>query len=135
MINDAQAHAEDDKKRKDAVDTKNRAESMVFQLEKQLEEHKDKLPDNITGPIRDDIAKLKSAIEANDTDRMNKVMKEMESNMQAMGQEIYKNAQAQQQAGGAAGGQAPPPGSNGGGNAKHDDDVIDADFTDTTDNK
>ena len=64
MVNDAQAHADEDKKRKDAVDTKNRAESMVFQLEKQLKEYGDKLPDSVKKPIEDDISKLKSAIDA-----------------------------------------------------------------------
>ena len=156
MVNDAQAHADEDKKRKDAVDTKNRAESMVFQLEKQLKEYGDKLPDSVKKPIEDDISKLKSAIDANDTDRMNTVMKEMEAHMQAMGQEIYKNVQAQQQAGGQqaggaqggnpfggtnpfgganpfGGGQQPNEGGNNGGSKKDDGDVIDADFTDTTD--
>ena len=143
MVNDAQAHADEDKKRKDAVDTKNRAESMVFQLEKQLKEYGDKLPDSVKKPIEDDISKLKSAIDANDTDRMNSVMKEMEAHMQAMGQEIYKNVQAQQQAGGQqaggpqganpfGGAQQPNEGGNGG-SKKDDGDVIDADFTDTTD--
>ena len=149
MVNDAQAHADEDKKRKDAVDTKNRAESMVFQLEKQLKEYGDKLPDSVKKPIEDDISKLKSAIDANDTDRMNSVMKEMEAHMQAMGQEIYKNVQAQQQAGGqqaggpqggnpfgganpVGGAQQPNEGGNGG-SKKDDGDVIDADFTDTTD--
>ena len=154
MVNDAQAHADEDKKRKDVVDTKNRAESMVFQLEKQLKEYGDKLPDSVKKPIEDDIAKLKSAIEANDTDRMNSVMKEMEAHMQAMGQEIYKNVQQQQQAGGQQAGGNPfgganpfaggnpfggsqqqggPQQNNGGGSKKDDGDVIDADFTDTTD--
>ena len=150
MVNDAQAHADEDKKRKDAVDTKNRAESMVFQLEKQLQEYGDKLPDSVKKPIEDDISKLKNAIDANDTDRMNAVMKEMEAHMQAMGQEIYKNVQAQQQAGGQQaggpqggnpfgganpfGGGAQQPNEGGNASSKKDDgDVIDADFTDTTD--
>ena len=81
---------------------------------------------------------------------MNTVMKEMEAHMQAMGQEIYKNVQAQQQAGGQqaggpqggnpfgganpfGGGQQPNEGGSNGGSKKDDGDVIDADFTDTTD--
>ena len=59
MVNDAQAHADEDKKRKDAVDTKNRAESMVFQLEKQLKEYGGKLPDSVKKPIEDVLRRLR----------------------------------------------------------------------------
>ena len=124
MMDDAQAHAEEDKKKKEAADIKNRADSLVYQTEKQLKENGDKIPDDIKTPLQNGIEDLKKAIADNDTDRMDSIMKEMESKLHAFAQELYKNAQAQQ--GGQAGpGFTPPNGGaqNNGGN----DDYIDVD--------
>ena len=125
MMDDAQAHAEEDKKKKEAADIKNRADSLVYQTEKQLKENGDKIPDDIKTPLQNGIEDLKKAIADNDTDRMDSIMKDMESKLHAFAQELYKNAQAQQ--GGQAGpGFTPPNGgaqNNGGGN----DDYIDVD--------
>ena len=124
MMDDAQAHAEEDKKKKEAADIKNRADSLVYQTEKQLKENGDKIPDDIKTPLQNSIEDLKKAIADNDTDRMDSIMKEMESKLHAFAQELYKNAQAQQ--GGQAGpGFTPPNGGaqNNGGN----DDYIDVD--------
>ena len=141
MVNEAQAHAEEDKKRKDSIEIRNRADAMVYQTEKQLAENGDKLPDSIKKPIEESIAQLKDAIKANDEAKMESVMKDMEQKLMAMGQEIYKNAQAAQ--GAQQGGPQPGAGFNpsdfmknaqqqqGGG--KNDGDVIDGDFKDVTD--
>lgn len=141
MVNEAQAHADEDKKRKDAIETRNRADSMVYQTEKQLSEHGDKLPEDIKKPIEDSIAQLKDAIKADDIAKMESIMKDMEQKMMAMGQEIYKNAQAQGAAGQQAGGPAGFDPSEfmknaqqqGGPAAGGNDDVIDGEFKDVTD--
>ncbi len=103
MVNDAQAHAEEDKKQRDQIDTKNSAESLIYQTERQLKDNGDKIPENIKAPIVDGIEKLKKAVEANDTERMKEVMKEIEGNMHAFAQELYKNVNPQGGAGGAGG--------------------------------
>ena len=110
MMDDAQAHAEEDKKKKEAADTRNRADSLVYQTEKQLKENGDKIPENIKAPLESSIADLKKAIEANDTDRMNSIMKDMEEKLHAFAQELYKNAGPQ--AGGPQAGPQPGPEAN-----------------------
>jgi molecular chaperone DnaK len=110
MMDDAQAHAEEDKKKKEAADTRNRADSLVYQTEKQLKENGDKIPENIKAPLESSIADLKKAIEANDTDRMNSIMKDMEEKLHAFAQELYKNAGPQ--AGAQQAGPQPGPESN-----------------------
>ena len=129
MVNDAQAHADEDKKQREKIDIKNQAESTIYQTERQLKENGDKLPDNVKQPLQADIEKLKKAVEADDTEQMKSIMKEMEANMHAFAQELYKNANPN---GGANPGAGFDP-SNMGGNpgaqnskANNDDDVIDA---------
>jgi len=145
MVNDAQAHADEDKKQRERIDTKNQAESLVYQTERQLKENGDKIPDNIKQPITDGIEKLKKAIADNDTERMQAVMKEIEGNMHAFAQELYKNVNQQggqqgqpnidpnqfadfmKQQQGQQGGQAGGASQNGG---KSDDGpIIDADYS------
>ncbi len=139
MVKDAEAHADEDKKRKEAVETKNRADSFVYQTEKQLRENADKLPAEVKQPVEDGLAELKKAIEADDTERMKKVMSEIEGKMHRFAEELYKQAQAQTGAG--ADGTPPPAGEADSQNAGHkakgkaDGDVIDADFEMVDDDK
>ncbi len=135
MVNDAKAHAEEDKKRREAVDTKNRADSMVYQTEKQLKDMGDKMPENIKKEIEDKVSALKDAISSDNTDRMNDAMKDLESKLHAFAEDLYRNAQQQGAAGNpGAGGFNPQDaagnaGQQGGRKKGGDDDVIDADFT------
>jgi molecular chaperone DnaK len=131
MVNDAKSHADEDKKRKEEVEIRNRADSMVYQTERQLKENGDKIPDDVKQPVKDGIEELKKALEANDTARMDEIMKQLEEKMHKFAEEMYKNAQAQ-----GADGQQPPPGAAPGpdagqaGEQKQDDDVIDAEIVD-----
>ncbi len=102
MVNDAKAHADEDKRQRDSIDTKNNAESFVYQTERQLEEHGDKMSDEVKNPIIEGIDQLKKALEDNDTERIKTVMKELEGKMHAFAQELYKNANPE--AGAGAGG-------------------------------
>ena len=102
MVNDAQMHADEDKKQREQIDTKNSAESMIYQTERQLKENGEKIPEDIKAPITAGIEKLKKAVEANDTAQMQEIMKELESNMHAFAQELYKHTNPQ--GGNAAGG-------------------------------
>ncbi len=131
MINDAKSHAEEDSQKRKSAEVRNRADTMVYQTEKQLKENGDKLPDAVKKPVEDGIEDLKKALSDNDTDRMETIMNELEAKMHSMAEELYKNVQAQQQADGADGGAPPPQGEPEADGAKSkpaDDDVIDADF-------
>ncbi len=135
MVKDAEAHSEEDKQRKEKVEVRNRADSMVYQTEKQLKEQGDKLPDNLRQPVEQGIAELKKAIESEDHEKMKSVMGDLESKMHAMAEEIYKNVGAQQQqAGGAPGGEEATGAASGDSQAggrqekSEDGEVIDADF-------
>ena len=118
MVDDAKAHENEDKMAKEKIEVKNRADSMVYQTEKQLKELGDKVPENIKAPVTEGIEQLKKDIERDDTEAMKATMKDLEEKLMAIGQEVYKAQQAAQQQGGAAPQDAP------GNNA--DDDVIDA---------
>ena len=132
MVNDAEAHAEEDKKQREKVDTKNQAESVVYQTEKQLQESGDKIPVDIKSKVESGIAKLKDAIKSDDTAQMKSALADLEKDMHAFAQELYKNAapnaEAQQSAPQDFGGQQAS--GNGGQNPGADGEgpVFDAEF-------
>ncbi|MBQ7206853.1 MAG: Hsp70 family protein, partial [Lentisphaeria bacterium] len=124
MVNEAKAHEAEDKSAKDKIETKNHADSMVYQLEKQIKELGDKVPADVKSQLDGKIAALKDAIKADDTEAMKAKMKDLEETAMKMGEAVYA---AQQQAQAGAG--APPPpqgGAAGNGGSKPDDGVVDA---------
>lgn len=100
----AQEHAAEDKKKKEAVEIRNQADSMVFQTKKQIEDLKDKLSAEQKGKLETEIAKVEEAIKANDTDRMKSATESLTKVWNDIAQDIYKQqgpgpeAQQQQQA-------------------------------------
>ncbi|MBR2374562.1 MAG: molecular chaperone DnaK, partial [Lentisphaeria bacterium] len=123
MVNEAKAHADEDKALKDKVETKNRADSMVYQLEKQINEFGDKVPAEVKSELETKLEALKNEIKNDNTEGMKAKMQELEQLAMKMGEAVY----AQQQAAGAAGGATPPPQGEAGSGKKTDgDDVIDA---------
>ncbi|MGE4563879.1 MAG: molecular chaperone DnaK [Victivallaceae bacterium] len=125
MVSEAKAHEADDKAAKDKIETKNHADSMVYQTEKQLKEHGDKVPADVRAAIEDGIAKLKKEIESDNTEGMKSAMSSLEEKLMKLGEAVYAaQQQAQQQQGaGDAGSQQPPPKSN-------NDGVVDAEVVD-----
>ena len=128
-VKEAEAYAEEDKKRRDEVDTKNQAENMVLQAENTLKEFGDKVPQDTQDAIRAKSADLKTAIDANDTQAMKDKMDALQKALMEMGQKIYQQPGAQgapdMGAAGMGGADFTEQAPNNGG----DDDVIDADFT------
>jgi molecular chaperone DnaK len=131
MTKEAELHAAEDKKRKEAVEAKNQLDSAIYQLEKTIKDSGDKLPANIKSKGEAAIADAKKDLESNDTDRMKAAMEKLS----AVGGELYQEAQKAAQASGAtAGGPAgaqPDAGANAEGTAKKAEkkaDVVDADF-------
>ena len=130
MVNEAKAHAEDDKAAKDKIETKNKADSMVYQTEKQLKEYGDKLPADVKGQIESGIAKLKKEIESDDTAAMKSTMQELEQLLMKLGEAVYaQQQQQQQQQQGAAAGNAGA-GQQNANNNGNDDGVVDAEVVD-----
>jgi len=127
-VKEAEQYAEEDKKRRDEVDTKNSAENMILQTEGTLKELGDKVSADDQSAVRAKSAELQSAIDANDTAAMKTKMDELQKALMDIGSKIY------QQPGAGAAGFDPNMGAqnfneqpdNGG---QNDDDVIDADFT------
>ncbi len=144
MVNDAAAHADEDKKQREKIDTKNQAESMVYQTEKQLADNGDKIPADIKSRVQAGLDKVKEAIKTDDTDQIKSAMAEVEKDMHEFAQELYKNAAPNGGAqGGAQGGFNPQDfadqmrnaqqqqqgnNSSNGGNNGGDGPVYDADF-------
>ncbi|MBO5749001.1 MAG: molecular chaperone DnaK, partial [Muribaculaceae bacterium] len=118
MRDEAKANEEADKKAKERIDTINKADAMIFQTEKSLNELGDKLPADKKAPIEAALSKLKEAHKSQDVAAIEPAMKELETAFHAASQEMY---QAQQQAGPQAGPQ-PNAGNQGG------DEVTDVDF-------
>jgi molecular chaperone DnaK len=142
MVNDAKQHADEDKDRKHKIEIKNRADSMVYQTEKQLRENGDSLPAEVRKPVEEGIERLKKAIAADDMAQMETVMKELEGKMHSFAEELYRKAQSarpQQEPppSGPHGNSGPAAGGQDGEQKKSssDDEVIDADFRMVDDDK
>lgn len=108
MVKDAEEHAEEDKQRKDEVEIKNKADSLVFQAEKALKDHKDKIPEELSQEIQAKIDHLKKTIESGDIPSIKSATDDLESYIQKIGEEIQKQG-AQGPTPGADMGGAPPP--------------------------
>jgi molecular chaperone DnaK len=133
MTKEAELHAEEDRKRKEAVETKNQLDSSIYQLEKTLKDAGEKLPAETKTKIESALAEAKKDLESNDAARM----KAATEKLTAVGGELYAEAQKAAQAAAAAGNAGAPAGdagaaeSSGGPGAKKTEkkaDVVDADF-------
>jgi molecular chaperone DnaK len=127
MVKDAEAHAEDDKKRKAAVEAKNHAEALVHSTEKALSEHGSKVGDTERRAIENAMADLKEALKGDDAEAITAKTNALAQASMKLGEAMYK--QQQEAAGGGDPGGAAP-----GGEAKKDD-VVDAEFTEVDDDK
>ena len=125
MKKEAEANSEADKNAMDRVEAINKADSLIFQTEKQLKEFGDKIPADKKQPIEDALAELKKAHEAQDVDAINTSMEKLNTVFQAASQEMY--AQQQQQPQGDA--NADATGETG------DEEVTDVDFEEVKDEK
>jgi molecular chaperone DnaK len=132
MVKDAEAHAEEDKKRKAAVEAKNHAEALVHSTEKTLAEHGAKVGEGERRAIETALADLKEALKGDDTDAITAKMNALAQASMKLGEAMYKQ-QADAAAPGGGGGGGPGEGAGGAGAKK--DDVVDAEFTEVDDDK
>ncbi|QNI83817.1 chaperone protein DnaK [Synechococcus sp. RS9907] len=128
MVKDAEANASADKEKREKIDLKNQAETLVYQAEKQMGELGDKVDADAKAKLEEKRLKLKEATEKDDYDAMKTLLEELQQELYTVGASVY------QQEGAAAGAGAPGAdagaGANGGG-GDASDDVIDAEFTET----
>jgi molecular chaperone DnaK len=124
MVRDAEQYAEEDRKRREAVESRNQAESLVYQTEKFLQENEDKVPDDVKTEVKDGVAELKKALEGDDAEAIKAASEKLAQSSQKMGAAMYANAQA---AGGSTDGATSEDATS---SSNNDDDVVDAEIVD-----
>ena len=127
MVKDAEAHAAEDKKRRESVDAKNHGESLVHDAEKALKEYGDKVAQSDRSAIESAIAALRASLQGEDVEAIKARTNDLMQAQMKLGEAMYKATQAAGAAGTAGEGAAP------GGQPK--DDVIDAEFREVDDDK
>jgi len=128
MVKDAESNASVDKEKREKIDLKNQAETLVYQTEKQLGELGDKIDAAAKSKVEEKSNALKEATSKEDYESMKKLLEELQQELYAVGSSVYQQPGNQPPSPGAAGG--PDQGDS---NEKGGDDVIDADFTETKD--
>ena len=127
MIKQAEANAEEDKKRRTLVDAKNKAESLAHTVEGQVKEHADKLEDDDKTAIEDAIKAVNEAAEGEDVDAITAATEALEQAAMKLGEVIYKDQ--------AAGGDDAAAADAAASEEENDDDIVDADFEEVEDEK
>ncbi|SMX67700.1 molecular chaperone DnaK [Brevibacterium iodinum ATCC 49514] len=124
MVREAEEHAEEDKKRREAADVRNNAENLAYQTEKLLTDNADKLPEELKTEMQGDVDAVKEALKGEDDDAVKSAYDKLVENQQKIGEAIYS------QQGGAEGAEAAGEGTA---DASADDDVVDAEVVDDED--
>ena len=126
MKNEAQANEESDKKKKEEVEKLNKADSLIFQTERQLSEYGDKIPEDKKKPIEEALAELKTAYESKDIASIDTASEKLNTVFQAASEEMYKDQGGDAQGGGA---------DQGADNNSDEDEVTDVDFEEVDEDK
>jgi molecular chaperone DnaK len=134
MVKEAEANAEADKQRRGFVELRNQADGLIHQVDKNLQEHGDKLPAQEKGEAEAAVAAARSAMEGTDTEALKQATERLSQAAMKIGEAMYKSQQAAEAAAataeaGAAGGQQGP------GGHKPDEKVVDAEFEEVDENK
>jgi len=130
MVKEAEAHAEEDKKRREDAETRNSAEQQAYSIDKLLKDNKDKLPEDVHSEVSEAVADLKKALEGDDIEPVKTAQEKLSSVAQKVGEALYQADAAAQAAGEASGS------SSAGGSASSDDeDIVDAEIVDEEDSK
>lgn len=131
MVKDAEAHASEDKKRREVAEARNQLDSLIYSTEKSLKEFGDKIDSGEKQNIEETITKAKKAMESNDTDAIKSAQEELTRSSHKLAEAMYAKASH-----GAKGAEAgPEAGAQEGPRPKAQEDVVDADFEDVKDSK
>jgi molecular chaperone DnaK len=124
LVKDAELHAEDDKKKRELVDARNHADTLIYSTEKSIKEMGDKIDDATKTDVESAMASLKTAMETEDTEEIKRLSETLTQTSHKLAEAMYQQAS---QAQGEAGPDGPDDASGQGAGAA-DDDVVDADF-------
>jgi len=132
MMRDADMHSEDDKRKREVIETKNRLDSLIYQTEKTITDNREKIPVGLISEVESAIAEAKKVVEANNSDQFQAQLENLTRVSHRIAESLY-----QQQAGGAGASDAAGAGAqqSGGPSGKAGDDVIDAEYIDVDENK
>src|SRR5438552_2419375 len=136
MAKDAEAHAAEDKTKREEIDARNQLDSMVYQIEKMLRESGDKISGSERGEVENALADAKKALDSNDKAQMDRAREALTQASHKLAEQMYKATQPGPGAGAGPtpeAGAGPQPG--GDGQAKKDEGVIDAEYVDVEDKK
>ena len=128
MVKEAEAHAEEDKKRREDAETRNSAEQQAYSIEKLLKDNKDKLPEDVHSEVSEAVAGLKKALEGDDIEPVKTAQEKLNSVAQKVGEALYQADAAAQAAGDASA-------SSAGSTSSDDEDIVDAEIVDDEDSK
>jgi len=123
LVEESRRHASEDQRRKELVETRNQADSMVYQMEKMLREMGDKVAAADRSAIEGKIAEVKKVMQGDDVSRIRNAMEELQQASYAMSQQMYEQQQAQ-----AASESPPPPPPDGEGEGGADEDVVEGEY-------
>ena len=131
MMRDADTHSEDDKRKREVIETKNRLDSLIYQTEKTITDNREKIPVGLISEVESAIAEAKKVVEANTGDQFQAQLENLTRVSHRIAEALY-----QPQAGGAASDAAGAGAQQSGGpSGKAGDDVIDAEYIDVDENK
>jgi molecular chaperone DnaK len=135
LVKDAEMHADDDKKKKELVEARNHADTLIYSTEKSLKDLGDKVDAETRSKIETASAALKTAMEGEDVAEIQRLSEELTQASHKVAEAMYKQASEAGAAGGAPGADAAGDAGAGGGAGAADDDVVDADFEEVKDKK
>ena len=131
MAKEAEAHAAEDKERRETIEAKNQLDALIYSVEKMLREQGNKISGAERGQVENAIADAKGALESNEKRTMDQARERLTQASHKLAEQMYRAAQGGAGAAPGSGGAAPPPGSNG--QAKKDEGIVDAEYVDMDD--
>jgi molecular chaperone DnaK len=134
MARDADAHSAEDRKRKDEVEARNRADQMVYSIEKTLKEHRDKVGEEEAKNVESALEEAKKVKDTGTVEEINAALDKLTQASHKLAEAMYKSS-SQQPGAGAGAPPPPPPGGAGASDGKGRDNVVDAEFVDVDDKK
>jgi molecular chaperone DnaK len=131
MMREAEAHADEDKARREEAEVRNQAEALVYQTEKFIKDNDEKLPEEPKERVKNSMTKVTEALKGTDVGLIKSTVEELANESQQLGSALY--AQTQADAGNAAG----PDGSAsaGGSSSSQDEEIVDAEIVDEAEKK
>jgi molecular chaperone DnaK len=135
MVKDAQAHAAEDKKKRELVEVRNEADNRIYGIEKLLSEHGDKISEEDRNKIKEEIVATRKAMEGNDLDAIRTATQNLVRASQKIGEEMYKKTASSGAGASEAGGSAGDGHTGSAGSGQSEEKVVDAEYTEVNKDK